>query len=94
MKGIYTIYDTIADEIGPLMIFNTDEQAQRSFPSAFKNNPDINIWDFKLLYLGTIETNLAMFSDIPLIEAEIPIDKTPYLVIGEFKDSMSRGKVE
>nr|QJB19873.1 MAG: nonstructural protein [Microvirus sp.] len=94
MKGIYTIYDTVADEIGPIMIYNTDQQAQRAFPSAFKNNPDISMKDFKLLHLGYIETNIkTLFDEQTSITAIIPEDKTPYLVAGEIQDFVNRGKM-
>ncbi len=79
MKGIYTIYDRVADEIGPLMIYNTDEQAQRVFPQAFKDQPGVKMKEFSLLKIGTIKTNLVDAIDNVLIDAKVMEDITPYL---------------
>lgn len=86
MLDIFAIYDEVADELGPLMLYHTTEQAQRAFPTAFENSK-VNIKDFKLLHLGHIVTNLkGMFlDDEPAIVGEIPLDVTPYIASTEVK---------
>lgn len=71
-KFVYTIYDKIAQETGPLMIFNNDDHAIRVYPQAFKNQENPRYSDFMLCCLGTIDIRTMRI--FPL---DVPKDITP-----------------
>ena len=72
IKSIYTIFDKVAKEMGPMMIFNNDEQARRVWPTAFENSKNRKE-DFMLVRLGTVDINTMVI--VP--ESILPEDITP-----------------
>jgi len=71
-KKMYTIYDKVAMEAGPIMVFNNDEQAMRAYPLAFKNQDNASYTDFMLCHIGEIDMELMTVSRV-----EVPRDITP-----------------
>ena len=76
VKSIYTIFDKVAREMGPMMIYNNDDQARRVWPQAFENSKNRKE-DFMLVRLGTVDVNTMVI--IP--EVDLPEDITPTEVI-------------
>lgn len=77
-KFVYTIYDKIAGESGPLFVSNNDEQAMRSYPLAFRSTPDARYSDFMLCCIGTIDIYTMKIDPF-----DIPKDITPVMEGGE-----------
>lgn len=76
LKSLYTIYDKVAGEMGPIMIFNNDDQARRVYPTAFENSKNKKS-DFMLVRIGSVDINtMAVGSE------ELPEDITPQEVVG------------
>jgi len=73
-RKIYTIYDRIAGEMGPIMIYNNDDQAIRAYPQAFEN-ARVKRQDFQLVRLGTINVNTMV-----IVPEYLPEDITPEVV--------------
>lgn len=73
-KKMYTIYDKVAMEAGPIMVFNNDEQAIRAYPLAFKNQEHAKYYDFMLCHIGEIDLELMTVSRV-----DIPKDITPIM---------------
>jgi len=74
-RNLYTIFDRIAGEMGPIMIFNNDEQARRVYPGAFENSKNKKS-DFMLVRIGNVDVNTMSVSG-----EEIPEDITPEEVV-------------
>lgn len=76
VKNIYTIFDKVAQEMGPMMILNNDDQARRVWPTAFENSKNRKE-DFILVRLGTVDVNTMVI--VP--ESDLPEDITPVEVV-------------
>ena len=55
-KNMYTIYDKIAKETGPIVTYNNDHAALRALPGAFKGHEE-SINEFDLYCVGSIDIN-------------------------------------
>ena len=77
VKSMYTIFDKVAKEMGPIMVFNNDNQAMRVWPTAFENSKNRKE-DFILVRLGNIDVNTMIITQ----ELESPEDITPVEVVG------------
>ena len=72
LKRLYTIYDKVAMEAGPIMQFNTDEAAQRAYPKAF-NGDSAPMSDFMICYIGDFDTELMNVNGIDLAQDITPV---------------------
>lgn len=73
-KGLYTIYDKIACEMGPVMVYNNDDQARRVYPQAFKGEKK-KMSDFMLCRIGWIDTETMLIT----LDATGVEDVTPFV---------------
>lgn len=75
-KYVYTIFDRVANETGPLIMYNNDEQAMRSYPQAFKGMEHVRVSDFMLCCIGIVDTNTMRIEGY-----DIPKDITPKMEV-------------
>lgn len=66
---IYTVYDKIAEESGPLFIQKSDSTARRAFRSMIKDEK-LRREEYELRYLGDYDTEKSV----------IQARKTPYTI--------------
>lgn len=62
---IYTIYDTLSEESGPLFIARNDRSALRMYETMLKKD-DIDDATFKLLHIGEYDTELCKLEPIAM----------------------------
>lgn len=53
---IYTIYDLVAKEAGPLFLAKNDDVAARNYQNMLKANPGVYVDDYELRCIGTFNT--------------------------------------
>ena len=70
-KNMYTIFDRVALEAGPLILSNNDESAQRMYPKAFEG-VKVNKNESALIRLGTMDVETMR-----IVPEDIPVDVTP-----------------
>ena len=75
-KNLYTIFDKVACECGPVMIFNNDEQAARAYPLAFKGK-EASSKDFMMCRIGSINPETMV------ITSDLVEDITPFVEDGQ-----------
>ena len=76
--NIYTIYDKVACEAGPIFQAKNDGVALRCFMSLIKDTPNINSTDYDVYCLGEFDTDSRSF---------VPEDNYGKLVIKNMEDS-------
>ena len=64
-QQIYTIFDKIASEAGPLFCAKNDAVAIRNFNNLMKADPSVNISDFTLLKVGEFDTCPVIVKGFP-----------------------------
>jgi len=70
MKMLYTIRDTVAETIGPIMVFPADAAAVRSFGDVAadpQTNVNRHVGDFELVCLGSISDYGEIDADQPRV---------------------------
>ena len=73
--NIYTIYDSVAKECGPIFQSKNHDVAVRAFKSLISDTPNVNVSDFDLYYLGEFDTETC--SLVPLeVPFTIPVDNS------------------
>ena len=75
--NIYTIYDKVACESGPVFQAKNDGVALRCFMSLIKDTPSINPTDYDVYCLGEFDTEARSF---------VPVDNYGRLVIENLED--------
>lgn len=73
MDSIYTIYDKVAEECGPLFQAKSDAVACRAYRTSLANVQDTD--DYKLLRVGYIDKETG------IITSQIPEEIDPFSVI-------------
>ena len=76
--NIYTIYDKVACEAGPIFQAKNDTVALRCFMSLMKETPSVNPSDYDVYCLGDFDTEFRIFN---------PEDNYGRLVIENLEDS-------
>ena len=71
-KSMYTVFDNVAQESGPIFFANNDEHALRLFGQMIAKTPDVMSDDFSLYKLGIYNSSAHMIvsSDYSLITAD------------------------
>ena len=75
--NIYTIYDKVACESGPIFQSKNDTVALRCFMSLMKDTPSVNPTDYEVYCLGEFDTESRTFN---------PVDNYGRLVIENLED--------
>ena len=71
--NIYTIYDVVAKECGPIFQSKNHDVAVRAFRSLISDTPNVNVSDYDLYCLGEFDTEKCSF--VPLeVPSKIPVD--------------------
>lgn len=78
--GIYTIYDSQADQYGPLFEAKNDAVALRKCRNEFKNVPGLS--DYSLFKVGTFDDELCELACIMEPECVVNFDEL-YLEVKE-----------
>ena len=78
--NIYTIYDKVACESGPIFQAKNDTVALRCFMSLMKDTPSVNPTDYDVYCLGEFDTEARSF---------VPVDNYGRLVIENLEDNSS-----
>ena len=83
--NIYTIYDTVAKECGPIYQAKNHDVAVRAFRSLISDTPNVNALDYDLYCLGEFDTERCSF-----VALEVP-SKIPVVNISEDSDKYKDG---
>ena len=75
--NLYTIYDSVAKECGPVFQAKNDGVALRCFMSLIKDTPNINPTDYDVYCLGEFDTDSRSF---------VPVDNYGRLVIENLEE--------
>ena len=73
--NIYTIYDVVAKECGPIFQSKNHDVAVRAFKSLISETPNVNVSDYDLYCLGEFDTERCSFvpldvpSKVPLVDS-------------------------
>lgn len=79
MDGLYTIYDKVAEECGPLFQSKSDAVASRAYRTSLANVHDTD--DYKLLRVGYIDKETGIITSL------VPEEIDPFsVVISEVKE--------
>ena len=78
LVNIYTIYDKVACESGPIFQAKNDTVALRCFMSLMKETPSVNPTDYDVYCLGEFDTDTRSF---------VPEENYGKLVIKNLEDS-------
>ena len=78
--NVYTIYDVVAKECGPIFQAKNHDVAVRAFKSLISENLDvhINVHDYDLYCLGEFDTEARSF---------VPVDNYGRLVIENLEEN-------
>ena len=76
--NIYTIYDTVAKECGPIYQAKNHDVAVRAFKSLISDTPNVNVSDYDLYCLGEFDTEARSF---------VPVDNYGRLVIENLEEN-------
>lgn len=82
---IYTMYDTVSEECGQPFLAKTEMQAKRIFQRTMKN-PQLQPDDFKLLYVGEMNTDTAVIT--PVKPADVDISDLDFKQISELDEGL------
>ena len=73
--NIYTIYDVVAKECGPIFQSKNHDVAVRAFKSLISDTPNVSVSDYDLYCLGEFDTERCSF--VPLeVPFTIPVDNS------------------
>ena len=73
--NVYTIYDTVAKECGPIYQAKNHDVASRGFKSLISDTPNVNVSDYDLYCLGEFDTEKCSF--VPLaVPSQIFVDNS------------------
>ena len=75
--NIYTIYDKVACEAGPIFQAKNDGVALRCFMSLMKETPNVDPSDYDVYCLGEFDTDIRSF---------VPVDNYGRLVIENLEE--------
>lgn len=73
--NIYTIYDTVAKECGPIFQAKNDEVAVRAFHGLIGDTPNVKATDYEIYCLGEFDTESRSF---------FPVDGYGRLVVNDY----------
>ena len=91
--NIYTIYDTVAKECGPIYQAKNHDVAVRAFRSLISDTPNVNALEYDLYCLGEFDTEKCSF--VPLeVPSTIPIVNISEEDSNKYKDGSLFGEVE
>ena len=71
--NIYTIYDTVAKECGPIYQAKNHDVAVRAFKSLISETPNVNVSDYDLYCLGEFDTEKCSFVALE-VPSKITVD--------------------
>lgn len=77
--NIYTIYDVVAKECGPIFQGKNDDIAARVYHSILSDTPNINSDDYEIYCLGEFDTEARSF---------VPVDGYGRLVLSDYKPNL------
>ncbi len=77
--NIYTIYDVVAKEAGPIFQGKNDEVAVRVFNSLLNDTPNIKPTDYEIYCLGEFDTEARTF---------VPENDYGRLVVNDYKPTL------
>ncbi len=77
--NIYTIYDVVAKECGPIFQGKNDEVAIRVFNSILNDTPNIKPTDYEIYCLGEFDTEARTF---------VPENDYGRLVVNDYKPTL------
>ena len=83
--NIYTIYDVVAKECGPIFQSKNHDVAVRAFKSLISDTPNVNVSDYDLYCLGEFDTEKCSF-----VALEVP-SKIPLVTLSEDSDKYKDG---
>ena len=83
--NVYTIYDVVAKECGPIYQAKNHDVAVRAFKSLISETPNVNVLDYDLYCLGEFDTEKCSF-----VALEVP-SKIPVVNISEDSDKYKDG---
>lgn len=72
-NNIYTIYDTVAKECGPIYQAKNHDVAVRAFKSLISDTPNVKVSDYDLYCLGEFDTEKCSFVPVE-VPFTIPVD--------------------
>lgn len=55
-RGLYTVYDKVMEEAGPLFYANNNAHARRNFLKMIQEIKVDKVLDYDLMYLGSVNT--------------------------------------
>ena len=91
--NIYTIYDSVAKECGPIYQAKNHDVAVRDFRSLISDTPNVNPLDYDLYCLGEFDTEKCSF--VPLeVPSTVPIVNISEEDSNIYKDGSLFGEVE
>lgn len=75
-KNMYTVFDKVAQESGPVFFANNDEHALRLFGQMTSKTPDISADDFELYRVGVFNSSghMIVCSSYQLVTADSVIN--------------------
>ena len=77
--NIYTIYDTVAKECGPIFQSKNDDVAVRAFHSLLAETSNVMTTDYELYCLGEFDTEARTF---------VPLDDFGRLVVNDYNPDL------
>lgn len=73
--NIYTIYDSVAKECGPIYQAKNHDVAVRAFKSLISDTPNVKVSDYDLYCLGEFDTEKCSFVPVE-VPFTIPVDNS------------------
>ncbi len=64
--NVYTIYDVVAKECGPIYQAKNHDVAIRAFKSLISDTPNVSVLDYDLYCLGEFDTEKCTFVALEL----------------------------
>jgi len=65
-RGLYTIYDKVMEEAGPLFYANNHAHAMRNFMAMIQDTKIDKVMDYNLVYIASVDTQTM------IIEPAVP----------------------
>lgn len=67
-RGLYTVYDKVMEEAGPLFYANNHAHARRNFLKMIQDIKIDKVLDYNLVYLAEIDTKtMRIESSVPTV---------------------------
>jgi len=67
IQSLYTIFDAVAEEAGPVFCAVNHGVARRNFMALLREVPEVDKMSYKLHFVGTFDTeDMSIIADAPL----------------------------